>query len=144
MIEGATVDLSNPVLELCQEGMQAETEGRHADARVLFTQAWAARTDDFDACVAAHYLARPPGDSEEILRWNQEALRHADAVGDERVAAFYPSLHVGEAMAHERLGNPAAARAAFERAAEHVSALPADAYGEELRAAITDALRRLS
>ncbi|RGC68468.1 hypothetical protein C5N14_13190 [Micromonospora sp. MW-13] len=37
------------------------------------------RTDDYDACVAAHYLARQQDDPEEILRWNQEALRHAFA-----------------------------------------------------------------
>ncbi|WP_208812075.1 hypothetical protein [Micromonospora echinofusca] len=47
------------------------------------------------------------------------------------------------AMAHERLGDIRAARVAFERAAEHVVALPADAYGEQLRTAINDGLRRL-
>jgi hypothetical protein len=36
-----------------------------------------------------------------------------------------------------------AARAAFEQAAEHVNALPADAYNEQLRTAITEGLRRL-
>lgn len=138
------VDLDNPVLKLCQEGMQAEADGRPGDVRTAFEQAWAARTDDFDPCVAAHYMARSPGDPEEILRWNQESLRHADAVGDERVAALYPSLFVGTGMAHERLSAPAAARAAFERAAEHVAALPADQYGEDLRTAIAEGLRRLS
>jgi hypothetical protein len=140
---GAMVDLGNPVLKLCQEGMRAEAEGRPADARALYEQAWAARADDYDACVVAHYLARQQDDPEQTLRWNQEALRHADAVSGDRVAAFYPSLHVSLAMAHERLGDSDAARAAFERAAEHVIALPADAYGEQLRAAITDGLHRL-
>lgn len=137
------MDLGNPVLKLCQDGMRAEAEGRPADARALFEQAWASRTDDYDACVAAHYLARQQDDPGEILRWNEAALRHADAVGDDRVAAFYPSLHLGVAMAAERLGDPVAARAAFERAAEHVGALPAGEYGEQLRAAVTDGLRRL-
>lgn len=138
------MDFDNPVFKLCQDGMRAEADGRPADARALFEQAWERRTDDYDACVAAHYLARQQDDPEEILRWNQEALRRADAVGDDRVAAFYPSLHVGVAMANERLGKAAAARVAFERAAEQVAALPADGYGEQLRAAITDGLRRLS
>ncbi|PRY22898.1 hypothetical protein [Pseudosporangium ferrugineum] len=138
------MDLGNPVLKLCQEGMRAEVEGRLLDAQALFEQAWAARTDDYDACVAAHYLARRQDDPAEILRWNQEALRHADAVGDERVAPFYPSLLVGVASAHEQLGDAAAARVAFERAAEYVGVLPADEYGEQLRAAVTDGLRRLS
>ncbi|WP_433530949.1 hypothetical protein ACQPYA_02110 [Micromonospora sp. CA-263727] len=138
------MDLGNPVLKLCQDGMRAEAEGRTADARTLFEQAWTMRANDYDACVAAHYLARRQDDPEDILRWNQVALRHADAVGDSTVAAFYPSLHVGVAMADERLGNTVAARAAFERAAEHVAALPADAYGEQLQTAITEGLRRLS
>ncbi|GIF45022.1 hypothetical protein [Actinoplanes xinjiangensis] len=138
------MDLGNPVLQLCQDGMRAEAEGRSADAQALFQQAWARRTDDYEACVAAHYLARQQDAPEEILRWNQEALRHADAVGDDRVAAFYPSLHVGVAMANERLGNTPAAHAAFEQAAEHVDVLPAGAYGEQLRAAITEGLRRSS
>ncbi|MEV4542058.1 hypothetical protein [Micromonospora echinaurantiaca] len=138
------MDLDNPVLRLCQDGMRAEAEERPADARALFEQAWARRTDDYDACVAAHYLARHQDDPEEMLRWNQAALRHAEAVGDDRVAAFHPSLHVGVAMANERLGNMVAARAAFERAAEHVDAVPAGAYGELLRAAIVEGLRRLS
>lgn len=138
------MDLGNPVLQLCQDGMRAEAEGRPADAQALFEQAWARRTDDYEACVAAHYLARQQDDPGETLRWNQEALRHADAVGDDRVVAFYPSLYVGVAMANERLGNTAAAHAAFEQAAEHVDVLPAGAYGEQLHAAITEGLRRLS
>ncbi|TWJ21370.1 hypothetical protein [Micromonospora endolithica] len=137
------MDLDNPVLVLCQEGMRAEAEGRPADARASFERAWARRTDDYDACVAAHYLARHQDRSEEVLRWNQEALRHAEAVGDGRVAALYPSLHVSVALAHERLGETLAARAAFERAAEHVEALPTDAYGEQLRTAVSAGLRRL-
>ncbi|GLY93616.1 hypothetical protein Acsp02_08720 [Actinoplanes sp. NBRC 103695] len=138
------MDLDNHVLKLCQDGMRAEAEGRLADAKVLFEQAWAGRADDYEACVAAHYLARHQDEPTETLRWNQEALAHADAVGDDRVAAFYPSLHIGVAMASERLGDLADARAAYERASGHVAALPADAYGEQLRTAITDALHRLS
>ncbi|MEV6694521.1 hypothetical protein AB0M35_23915 [Micromonospora sp. NPDC051196] len=138
------MDLDNPVLKLCQDGMRAEAEGRAADARALFERAWARRTDSYDACIAAHYLARHQDHPEEVLRWNQEALRQADAVDDTRISALYPSLHVSVAMAYERLSNLAAARAAFARAADHVAVLPADTYGEQLRTAITDGLRRLS
>ena len=41
-------------------------------------------------------------------------------------------------------GDTVAARVAFERAAEHDSGLPADAYGDQLRAAVADGLRRLT
>jgi hypothetical protein len=82
----------NPTVKLCLEGMRAETEGRMDEARHHFMQAWEQRTDDYDACVAAHYVARHQKEAEEALRWNQESLDRADAVNDERVQAFYPSL----------------------------------------------------
>ncbi len=137
------MDLDNPVLRLCQDGMRAEAEGRPGEARALFLEAWERRGDDYEGCVAAHYMARVQEDPREFLRWNREALRHADAVGDERVAAFYPSLHVGVAMACERLDDPDGARAAFARAAVHVGALPAGEYGDQLRTAVADGQRRL-
>lgn len=51
-------DPENVVVRLCAQGMQAEAEGRDAQARDLFLQAWEAAEDDYDACIAAHYLAR--------------------------------------------------------------------------------------
>jgi len=48
------MDPENPVVRLCVKGMQAESEGRAEAARALFRQAWDARGDDYEACVAAH------------------------------------------------------------------------------------------
>lgn len=138
------MDLENAVLKLCQDGMRAEAEGRPDEARALFLEAWEKRGDDYEACVAAHYVARHQDDPAAVLRWNQEALRHATAAGDDRVAGFYPSLHVGVAMACEQLGDLDGARAAFARAAEHVGALPPGEYGDQLRSAVADAQRRLT
>ncbi|TDC25805.1 hypothetical protein E1211_30645 [Micromonospora sp. 15K316] len=138
------MDLDNLVLRLCQDGMRAEAEGRPADARALFRRAWEASGDDYEACVAAHYLARQQDDPGEVLWWNQEALARADKAGDERVAGFYPSLHVGVGLAYERLGDPGRAREAFGRAREHVDVLAPGEYGDLLRAAITDGLARLN
>jgi hypothetical protein len=64
------MDLNNPVIKLCIEGTRAEFEGRTDDARILYSQAWEARKDDYDACVAAHYVARFQGTPEDNLRWN--------------------------------------------------------------------------
>ncbi|GAA2875928.1 hypothetical protein Acy02nite_76010 [Actinoplanes cyaneus] len=47
-------------------------------------------------------------------------------------------------MRAEAEGRLPEARALFERAAEHDAALPAGEYGEQLRAAVTDGLRRSS
>src|SRR5215470_5632474 len=99
------MDPGNPVIALCAQGMRAEGEGRDAEARALFLQAWEAATDDYEACVAAHYLARQQDTPQESLHWNRECLQRADRVGDERVRGFYPSLHLSLARAHEKLGD---------------------------------------
>ncbi len=57
-------------------------------------QAWEAPTDDYEACVAAHYEARHQEGPQDALHWNQEALARAEVVGDDRVRSFYPSLYL--------------------------------------------------
>ena len=52
------MDLNNLVVKLCAEGMQAEFAGKLDDARALFMQAWEQSQDDYEACIAAHYVAR--------------------------------------------------------------------------------------
>ena len=112
------MDLNNPVIKLCLGGSRAEFAGRPDEARALYLQAWQAARDDFEACVAAHYMARFQEDPQMDLQWNQEALIRAEAVGDERVRSFYPSLYVNLGRAHERLGNWAEARRYYQLAAE--------------------------
>jgi tetratricopeptide (TPR) repeat protein len=112
------MEFNNPVIKLCVEGTQAEFEGRIEAARTLYEQAWAAAQDDYERCVAAHYVARHQEDPEDRLRWNQEALDRANAVGDERVHSFYPSLYVNLGSAYEALGNLAEARRYYDLAGE--------------------------
>jgi tetratricopeptide (TPR) repeat protein len=130
------MDPNNPVVKLCVEGMQAEGAGRHDDARALFAQAWDARTDDWEACIAAHYLARHQPTPEDTLRWNQAALHRADAVTDDRVNGFYPSLYLNLAHSHEQLGNHAEARRYYDLAAAESSELPEDRYAGIVREGI--------
>jgi len=111
------MDTNNPVIQLCMAGTRAEFEHRIEDARLLYGQAWESRTDDYDACVAAHYVARFQDSPEEILRWNQLSLKHADAVGDERVREFYPSLYLNLGKSHEALDNQLEAQRYFNLAA---------------------------
>jgi hypothetical protein len=135
------MDLDNPVVRLCGEGMQAESEGRAADAHALFRQAWYAATDDYDACVAAHYLARHQSTPEDTLRWNKECLDRADRVGDDRVRGFYPSLHLNMARAHSELGEQDEARVHYQRAAECLDDAPPGPYREGIRFAAAAGLR---
>jgi tetratricopeptide (TPR) repeat protein len=112
------MDLENPVVKLCLEGAEAEFQGRVEDARALYRRAWDAARDDYEACVAAHYVARRQESAEVAHRWNEEALRRAEAAGDERVRAFFPSLYVNLGHSHERLGHLAEAAHCYELAAE--------------------------
>lgn len=112
------MDLSNPVIQLCMAGTRAEFEHRIEDARILYQQAWQARTDDYEACIAAHYVARFQTSAEEALRWNQSALDHANAVNDERVKDFYPSLYLSLGRSYELMGNPSEAQKYYNLAAE--------------------------
>ena len=112
------MDLNNPVIRLCAAGSQAEFEGRKDDARRLYREAWDARTDDYDACVAAHYLARFQDTPEETLYWNQEALARAKSVDDERVQGFYPSLYVSLGHSYELIGDEMEARRCYQLAAD--------------------------
>jgi len=112
------MDLDNPVIRLCAEGSQAEFEGRKEDARRLYLEAWAACKDDYDACVAAHYVARFQDTPEETLYWNQEALARAEKVKDDRVQSFYPSLYVNLGRSHELLGDEREARHYYKLAAD--------------------------
>ncbi|MGW1373317.1 hypothetical protein ACWD6P_03430 [Streptomyces sp. NPDC002446] len=135
------MDPELPVVRLCVEGMQAETEGRADVARGLFQQAWDIAADDYEACIAAHYLARHQKTPEETLHWNQECLARADRVGDERVQGFYPSLYVNLGQACRQLGQPALAHAYFVRAAERARDAPEGQYGDWNRFAIAEGLR---
>lgn len=135
------MDPDNPVIRLCAQGMRAETEGRPDEARELFLRAWQTAADDYQACVAAHYLARHQSDPEQTLHWNEECLRRADLVGDDRVRGFYASLHLNLARAHGDLGRADEARRHLELAAARLADVPAGPYADWLRLAIADGLR---
>ena len=101
------IDPENPVIKLCIAGTQSEFQGRMDQARALYSQAWEVARDDYEACIAAHYIARCQNDPVKMLHWNLEALQHAQAVGDGRVQDFYPSLYLNMGRSHELLGERA-------------------------------------
>ena len=72
-----SIDPNNPVVALCAAGMAIE--GDSSAARALFEQAWEARRDDYDASIAAHFLARHQPTIESRLHWNVLAARVAAA-----------------------------------------------------------------
>lgn len=123
------MDPENPVVRLCVAVTQAEFAGRLDEARRLAWLAWQAATDDYEACIAAHYVARYQDTNEGALHWNQLALVRAQAVNDSRVESFYPSLYLNMGRAYEKLGDQAAAQGYYALAAR----LGVDHQGESGR-----------
>ena len=138
------MDPDNPVVKLCAQGMQAEFAGRLGDASALFMQAWEQSQDDYEACIAEHYVARHQPSYEENLRWNQEARARAEAAGDERVRDFYPSLLLNLGHSYEILGDETEAGKYYALAAERVDELPPGPYGDMVRRGIAGGQQRVA
>lgn len=77
-----------------------------------------------------------------MLQWNQEALARADAVRDERVRHFYPSLYLNLGYAYETIGDQTEARHYYELAAEKADDLPPGPYGDLVRDGVVRGLER--
>ena len=112
------IDVNNPVVSLCIAGTHAEFERRLDDAQAFYQKAWAIAGNDYEACIAAHYVARFQKTPEEQLAWNLEALNRANAADAGQVSSFYPSLYVNVGHCYELLSR-------FEEA-EHYYALAAE------------------
>lgn len=117
------MNIDNAIIQLCLRGTEAEFGGQLSAAHQLYRQAWDEAGDDYEACVAAHYLGhilmRQEFPVAEQLQWHLEALRRAELVADERVAPFYLSLYVNLRHCYALLGDQEAA----ERYAELASLL---------------------
>jgi hypothetical protein len=132
------IDPENRVVALCAEGMARE--GEPAVAMQLFEEAWALRSDDFEAAIAAHYLARHQPTPTDTLHWNALAVFHAERVSDGRAAQLLASLYLNLADAQEKVGEWEAAASAVRRGAAHLDRLPTGGYRE----LVAGALRRLA
>ena len=135
------MDPTNPVVALCAQGMALE--GTPAEALRLFEQAWATRRDDFDAAIAAHFLARHQSTAAATLHWNALAVEHAEAVPDGRCDELLASLYLNLGDAHARLGQLELARAAGQRAADSLDGLPPGGYREFVAMGIGRLTQRL-
>jgi tetratricopeptide (TPR) repeat protein len=111
------IDVNNPVIKLCIQGTEAEFQGRIDEAREFYRQAWQASANDYEACIAAHYMARHRESIEEALHWNLKALEYANAVNDDSVRDFYPSLYLNLGRSYTLPGNQDRATKYFNLAA---------------------------
>jgi hypothetical protein len=120
------IDPTNPVVTLCAEGMAVE--GTPAEARRLFERAWTIRRDDYDAAIAAHFLARHQETPADTLHWNALAVRHAEAVSDGSATGFLASLYLNLADSYANVGDIPASIDAVHRAAAHLASVPDGGY----------------
>ena len=137
------MDPSNPIVQLCVNGMAAEGEGRRDDAKALFERAWAQSRDDYERCIAAHYVARHQPTLDAELEWNAQALRCADTLTDDRAADFYPSLYLNHAHSLEKLGRTAEARGQYELAAAKLERLADSPYAQLVRLGVAAGRERV-
>ena len=137
MIDGDTV-----VPRLCAAGMAID--GDAAAAAVLFKQAWDARRDDYEASIAAHFLARHQPTPFETLRWNRIAAAHAEAVVDERAKPLLPSLYLNLGDSSLALGFTAEAAVAADRGIAALQFLPPDGYRQFVSLGLQRLLARIA
>jgi len=113
--------------------------GDQDGARALYQGLWTEATraeDNYQACVAAHFMAHAQVEPEAQLDWHLRALRAAEAVDDGRVRAFYPSLYANVADVYLRLSNLTRAREHIDKARATAHVLPDDHYGRMIRSLI--------
>lgn len=120
------IDPTNPVVALCAAGMAVD--GNSVEAQRLFAQAWAACQDDYEASIAAHFLARHQPTPEARVHWNTVAAQHAESVTDGRTLEFKASLYLNLADSYFVIGDRAAAVTALATARTHVLALTDGGY----------------
>jgi hypothetical protein len=135
------IDPDNPVVALCAAGMAIEGDARAALA--LFEQAWLTRRDDYDACIAAHFVARHQATPEETLRWNALAVEHAEKVVDARAVEFMASLYLNLGDALLNVGNHSEARAATTAARDGLAKVPNSGYRNLIETGISRLEARL-
>jgi hypothetical protein len=138
------MDGENPVVKLCAEGMSLEAQGHSAEAAKVFVQAWQIATDDFEASIAAHYVARHQESPVEALHWNQISLDRANLVSEEKVRGFYPSLYLNMGKSHEDLDHLEEAKHFYKLAEGRLDVLSDDRYGNIVRDAVQRGLERLA
>ncbi|NVJ06944.1 hypothetical protein HUW63_17040 [Myxococcus sp. AM001] len=138
------MDLENPVVKLCAQGMQAEAARRPEEARACFQQAWEVATDDYEACIAAHYLARHQPTLEDTRHWNQVSLDRARTLDDDRVRPFFASLHLNLGKCAEDRGDFATARAHYQQAVDALPHVPEGPYRNVVEQGLGAAIARVT
>ncbi len=136
------LDQTNPVVQLCIAGVQAEMQDQIGAAQTAYQKAWQLRQTALDSCIAAHYCARhqPPS---TMLEWNKIALEQAQLVEQAVISEFLPSLYLNVAWSYEQTAQPAQALEQYQACLASLVALADSPYRAMINASALAGLQRL-
>jgi hypothetical protein len=133
-------DAQNPVIKLC--ALAIEKEGS-AEAAPLALRAWTEATNDWERCIAAHYVARHQSNVMEKLIWDERALLLAQNLDEVAAASLLPSLYLNVGRCYEDLNDRQKAQHNYRMAHTYAGNLNNDGYGNMVRKAIDRGLERV-
>lgn len=136
------LDQTNPVVQLCITGTQAEMHDQIDVAQTAYQQAWAAAQTALDRCIAAHYCARHQPIA-IMLEWNQIALEQAHLVESSVIGEFLPSLYLNLAWSYEQSTQIDQALEYYRACLVSLVALAESPYRTMINASAQAALQRL-
>ncbi|MHB1163521.1 MAG: rRNA adenine methyltransferase [Minisyncoccota bacterium] len=141
------MDKDNEIIEFVHVGMLREHEGDALGAQESFMQAWSEASNDWEKCIAAHFVARNQANPEDGLKWNLEALDRANKAHDDRIRSYYPSLYLNIGLSYETLSDYLEAKKYYDLAFERIPDLPSDedsaGYSEGVKKNINESIDKL-
>src|SRR5699024_219721 len=96
---------SNPIIQLCMQGMALEESGNLDDAMNTFMKAWEQSSDDYERFISAYHVGLRQKSAADQLKWLQQSLDFALKIDDENVRSAYPTLYLKIANCYERLND---------------------------------------
>lgn len=135
-------DPTNPVIRLCIEGIEQETQCPN-QAKLLFLQAWNLAVTNLEKSTAAHYLARHQDSLAKKLVWDLVALQLALAIQDGSMVSSYPSLYLNVGKGYEGAGDWPQAMNYYRLALSHAHHLTDEGYGKMIKQGIENGLKRI-
>lgn len=137
------IDPSNKVVQLCSEGMSAEFEGKLNESEKLFNEAWELASNDFEAFIAAHYMARRQLKLEDKLKWNLESFYLANKIEGDGMKKYLPSLCLNVGKSYEEFGQITEATHYYRLGADYADSLKENSYGNMIKSGLTAGLQRV-
>ena len=96
---------SNPIVQLCLQGMSFEEKGNLEEAHKIFLKAYNSATNNFEKFLAAHFVARQQKNISEKLKWLETGLQFALKINDDSVNSAFPNLYLNIAKCYEELND---------------------------------------